>query len=676
MHKFSNDLIHESSPYLLEHSHNPVNWYPWGEKAFEIAKKENKPVIISIGYNACHWCHVMEHESYSDVDVAEYMNEYFVSVKVDREERPDVDQIYMSAVMLISGNGGWPLNAFVLPDGRPFYALTYCSKSQWLNLLEQIVSVYNGKYDDLVNQADNITNGIKSIDNFIITDNVQESNEYTNDDYDGIFKSWEQHIDFESGGFTGTPKFPLPVFWELLLQYYHLTGNTISLNAVIITLDKMLMGGINDHAGGGFARYSTDENWRVPHFEKMLYDNGQLISLYAHAYQITGYKHFAEIITETLDFIKNEMTHTGGGFYSSINADSEGEEGKFYTWTLNEFELIFNREDFILFSDYFNLEQKGNWENNRNILYIIEKKEAFALKNGINPEKFNQLYKLSRDKILNERNKRIRPTTDYKILTAWNAIMLKAFLDAYRALDDIQYLESAISNADFLERNMFMDDGMVMRNYTDGKITIPAFLDDYAFVAEAFIELYKVTFNIQWLVKARSVTDFTIQHFYDPVIKMFYYSSDNTKLLITRKVELQDNVISSSNSVTAKNLYYLGVYFNYPKYIKMSGDMIRQIKDNILTQGPYYANWAFLLGLLVHKPFEIAIIGDDSLLFNKQLQQNYLPDCIIMGGNEENLPFLEKKKIEGKTLIYICKNNTCYLTCENVEDALNFLNIN
>ena len=671
---YSNELIHASSPYLLEHAHNPVNWYPWEHNALVKAKAENKPLIISIGYNACHWCHVMEHETYSDLEVAEYMNRHFVSVKVDREERPDIDQVYMNAIMLISGNGGWPLNAFTLPDGRPFFAVTYCTKRQWLEILDRVITVYTTLYPDLLKQAESLTERIISFDNYVINQGSSSSGNFKSEEYINIFNNWASQIDYVNGGFSGAPKFPLPVAWEFLLQYYYKTKNTKALNAVEVTLDKMSLGGLYDHAGGGFARYSTDIYWKVPHFEKMLYDNGQLTSLYAHAYQITKNNQYADVVNETLEFIKRELTNSHGCFYSSLNADSEGEEGKYYVWTSKEIEDVFGEKEYKIFSDYFNIKESGNWEYNKNILFVNEKTEAFAKRYDISTESFRELLRSFKYKLLNIRHNRVKPTTDYKILTSWNSIMIKGYIDAYKALGHSLYLDEALKTAGHIQQNMTAPDGGLYRNYIDGRGTIPAFLDDYSLFAEACMELYQVTFNIHWLNLARSVTDYTIEHFYDVSGKMFFYTSDLSESLVARKMEIQDNVIPSSNSVTAKNLFLLGKYFNYHQYNELSTGMIMTMKDTVINGGPYFANWAYLAGLIFDNPFEIAIVGEKAGLLNRQLQQNYLPDCIIMGGDEENLPLLANKKFAGKTKIYICKGQTCFLTCEKVEEALAYIN--
>ncbi len=672
-YQFTNELINESSPYLLEHAHNPVNWYPWGNNALEKAKKENKPLIISIGYSSCHWCHVMERESYSDTAVANYMNKYFVAIKVDREERPDIDQIYMSAVMLISGSGGWPLNAFALPDGKPFYATTYLPKNNWLDLLKQVENLYQTQNEKLAVQAKNITDGINQTEaEFKSVDKIHN---FEIKNFINIFDKWQPVIDYQNGGFNGSPKFPLPVGWEFLLQYNYITKNEKALEAVTSTLNNIAMGGIYDQIGGGFARYSTDKFWKVPHFEKMLYDNGQLISLYSHAFQITKNSLYKAIIVETLNFINRELTNSNGGFYSSLNADSEGEEGKFYVWTYKEITEVLGIENAKIISAFYQVTTSGNWENGQNILYVKETKDSFAHKYGISENDFDKILIDSKEKLLKARNKRIRPSTDDKILTSWNALMLKGYIDAYNALGDENYINIAIKNATFLEINMIKD-SVLLRNYKDGKANIVGFLDDYALLAQSYIELYQVTFNIHWLSLAKKLTDYSINHFYDQNSGMFFYTSNQTESLIARKFEIPDNVIPSSNSVMAMNLFLLGEYFDDIKYTTLSETMLKCVLNEVYTGGAYYANWASLLGTFTVQPYEIAIMGKDALQKNLQMQQHYLPTAIFMGGNDENLPLLENKKISGITRIYVCKNKTCILPVEDVNVALNSLKEN
>ncbi|HKZ36763.1 MAG TPA: thioredoxin domain-containing protein, partial [Chryseolinea sp.] len=429
----SNRLANASSPYLKEHADNPVDWYEWGPEALKKAKDENKPLIISIGYSSCHWCHVMERESFMDTAVARVMNQNFVSIKIDREERPDIDQIYMNAAQLLSGNGGWPLNAFALPDGKPFYAATYFPKDQWLTLLQQIKSAFNNEHNNVVNQAESLTQAIQSSMDMT---NASKPSVSDPEAYSNIFLNWQSSIDFKLGGLVGAPKFPLPTVWEFLLQYHHFTGDKTALQAVNTTLYAMLKGGIYDHLGGGFARYTTDEHWRIPHFEKMLYDNGQLVSLYAHAYQVTQDSVYQDIVRKTLEFISREMTSPQGAFYSSINADSEGEEGKYYVWTKKEIQHVVDSGSARLFAAFYNVSDTGNWENGKNILYRKITIEEAAKRNRMSATQYLLKLEAAQATLLKIREQRIHPSTDKKILTAWNAIMLKGYLDAYFSLGD------------------------------------------------------------------------------------------------------------------------------------------------------------------------------------------------------------------------------------------------
>ena len=663
-----NRLAEASSPYLRQHADNPVNWFEWGPEALEKARKENKPVIISIGYAACHWCHVMEHESFMDSTVARIMNENFVSIKIDREERPDIDQIYMNAAQIITGSGGWPLNAFALPDGRPFYAGTYFPKDQWIQVLRQLAEVYKNEHEKVVQQAEAITQGIQAQE--VITLPADSSGNFTKEMYKGTFDNWQAFIDYKQGGYSRAPKFPLPVGWEFLLQYYSLTGNEKALEAVVITLDEMAKGGIYDQIGGGFARYSTDARWFAPHFEKMLYDNGQLISLYAHAYKVTKNPLYAEVIQETLEFIEREMTSPEGGFYSSLNADSEGEEGKFYVWTKEEIQQALNEKPAGLVGDYYQIKKPGNWEHGKNILYRKSTKEAFAENNGMTANEWDRLLSNAKEKLLKERGKRIRPSTDDKILTSWNALMMKGYIDAYLALGNEKYLKTALKNARFLEKNMIREDGRLWRNYKDGNTSINAFLDDYALLADAYIQLYQATFDVQWLNKARLIADYAIAHFRDAKSGMFFYTSDKSENLIARKMEITDNVIPASNSVMAHVLYRLGEYYYHQPYIQMSQSMLNQVADEVPKGGPYYANWASLMGMMTYGPFEIAIMGEEAVAKSHQMQQHYLPTALFMGGREENLPLLEYKGVEEGTLIYVCRNKACKLPVKEVKAAM------
>ncbi len=666
-HKYTNQLIHESSPYLLQHAHNPVNWYPWGQEALDKAKKENKLIVISIGYAACHWCHVMEHESFESEEVAEYMNKHFVCIKVDREERPDIDQVYMNAVQLITGSGGWPLNCIALPDGRPVYGGTYFPKAQWLDMLEQVSLFIEKNPGKAEEQARSLTEGIKSAE-AIYTNTAMA--EFTINDLNNIFATWKSDIDYTDGGHMRAPKFPLPVGYQFLLHYSYLTRNADALRAVTITLDKMADGGIYDQVGGGFARYSVDAYWKVPHFEKMLYDNAQLVSLYSAAYQQTKDPYYKEIVYETLGFIQRELTSEEGGFYSSLDADSEGVEGKFYVWTKSELQKVLGA-DADLIIEYYNVTEKGNWEHNVNILLKSDSDKNIARKYKITENELAKRVTAAKKLLLHEREKRIRPQLDDKILTSWNALMLKAYVDAYRVFGDKKYLEIALTNARFINTKIKSADGRLYRNYKNEKASINAFLDDYAFSASAFIALYQATFDEKWLLEARQITEYALSHFYDKNSGMFYYTSDLDPALIARKMEISDNVIPSSNSEMAKNLFLLGQYFYNEEYISMSKKMLSNVKQSALKSGAYYANWDILMAWFASEPYEVAIVGNDFETKRKEFDQHYLPDVFLSGGKTEgNLKLLENRLIKGQTTIYVCRNKVCKMPSKEVKVAL------
>ncbi|NOQ25683.1 MAG: DUF255 domain-containing protein [Bacteroidales bacterium] len=666
-HKYSNQLIHESSPYLLQHAHNPVNWYPWGKEALDKAKKENKLIIISIGYAACHWCHVMEHESFEDEEVAQYMNENFVAIKVDREERPDIDQIYMNAVQLIVGRGGWPLNCITLPDGRPIYGGTYFPKDQWLDMLLQVSNFVKQNPDKAEQQAISLTQGIQTGEPIYSN---SEKGDYTINDLNSIFNSWKRNIDYVNGGNRSAPKFPLPIGYQFLLHYNYLSHNADAIKAVLLTLNKMADGGIYDQIGGGFSRYSVDELWKVPHFEKMLYDNAQLVSLYSAAYQQSKNPYYKRVVKETLDFIERELMSDEGGFYSSLDADSEGEEGKFYIWTHQEMkEILGSNANLII--DYYSVTEKGNWENEHNILFKTKSDKKIASKYKITEKELSEKVLKAKKILLEERAKRVRPGLDDKILTSWNALMLKAYIDAYRAFDDNDYLKIALKNAEFINTKIKSTDNRLNRNYKDGKISINAFLDDYAFTIEAFIALYQATFNEKWLNEALDLLDYTMDHFYNKTTGMFYFTSDIDPALIARNTETMDNVIPSGNSQMAKNLFILGKYFYKDDLIQKSEKMLNNVKQDALKHGAYFANWDILMSWFASEPFEVAIVGNDAEIKRKELDQHYLPNVFLSGGKKEgNLTLLEGKLIKGQTTIYVCQNKVCNLPVKDTQLAM------
>ncbi len=666
-HAYTNELIHESSPYLLQHAHNPVHWYPWGEKALKKAKDEHKMLIISIGYAACHWCHVMEHESFEDTAVARLMNENFVAIKVDREERPDVDQVYMTAAQLITGSGGWPLNAIAMPDGRPFYAGTYYPKNDWIKMLEYFVDANKKNPSQLVKQAEEITKGIHSVENlsFKAADKT-----FTANDLDKQFDSMKTGIDFKKGGPNRAPKFPMPSNWEYLLQYNYFSKNEEALKAVSATLDNMAFGGIYDQLSGGFARYSTDANWHLPHFEKMLYDNAQLVSLYTHAYQLTKNTLYKKVVYETLTFINRELTSPEGGFYSSLDADSDGEEGKYYVWTKDEIDKLLGN-DAVIFTTYYGVTKTGNWEHGKNILLRNESDEAIAKRYNITVTDLQRKIAEAKEKLMKVRSYRIMPGLDDKILTSWNALMLKGYAQAYRAFGDETFLAAAIKNANFLLSNVISANQEINRNYKNGKSSINGLLDDYAFTASAFIELYQATFDEKWLTEANKITAYTLQHFSDSASGMFFYTHNQYSNLISRKMEVADNVIPSSNSEMAKNLFVLGQYFYNDDYISKARQMLVNVKDDLQKNIAYYSNWGLLEIAFVSPPFEVAIVGNQYNDMRQQIDAHYLPNVLLSGGRSEgSLPLLESKLVEGQTTIYVCQDKSCKKPVTEVSKAL------
>lgn len=667
-YKYTNKLIGESSPYLLQHAHNPVNWYPWGKEALDKAQRENKLIIVSIGYAACHWCHVMERESFEDEEVAKFMNDNFVAIKVDREERPDIDQVYMKAVQLISGRGGWPLNCIALPDGRPVYGGLYFPKERWIDMLTQVVDYIKENPDKAEQQAKAITQGVQSSE--VVYLNTEKA-EFTINDLNRIFAAWKSDIDYTNGGQGGGGrKFPLPASYQFLLHYHHLTRNADALGAVTITLNKMADGGIYDQIGGGFARYSTDEYWKVPHFEKMLYDNAQLVSLYSAAYQQAKDPRYKLIVSETLGFIQRELTSKEGGFYSSFDADSEGEEGRFYVWTKSELQKVLgSRADLII--DYYSVTEKGNWKDGQNILFrsVSDKEIADAYK--ITESELAKRVLKAKKILLKERTRRIRPGLDDKILTSWNALMLKAYLDAYRVFNNKKYLDIALKNAELIDTKIKSSDNRLSRNFKNGKASINAFLDDYAFTIGAFISLYQATFDEKWLKNAQQLAAYAIDHFYEEDNGMFYYTSDIDPALIARKIEVFDDVIPSPNSEMAKNLFILGQYFYNEDYIQKSKRMLSHVKKHAFEDGTYYANWDILMALVAGGSYEVAILGKGFEAKQKEFDKHYLPNVFISGGKSEGtLPLLENKLIKGQTTIYVCRNKACKSPVTEVEGAL------
>ena len=663
-----NGLINETSPYLLQHAYNPVNWQPWGNTALTVAQENDKLMIISIGYAACHWCHVMEKESFSDSAVAVLMNENFVSIKVDREERPDVDQVYMDAAMLMNGRGGWPLNVIALPDGKPVYAGTYFPKDNWVEVLDFFKKTYVDDRQKILDQAQQVTEGVATLD--LITFNDSE-NAFSRTDYSGYVDRILVNIDMRKGGRKGAPKFPTPIVFETLLEVAYHTKNEQALDAAVITADNVANGGIYDHLGGGFARYSTDANWKVPHFEKMLYDNAQLISLYSHLYQLTGNALYKQRVEETISFLNRDLRDDNGGYYSSLDADSEGEEGKFYIWQASEIEELLG-EDATVFSEVYQVKKSGNWENGNNILYLRNNDHSrTAQKLNVSAEEVNDIVTASRKNLFQERKKRVSPPLDDKILTAWNGMMISGLVDAYFAFGEQRYLEDALETGRFLVENQLRSDNGLNRSNKDGRSSINGFLDDYAFTIAAFIKLYEATFDESWLVQSDELLAYAKANFINPETKMFFYTSNADDPLITRKTEVADNVIPSSNSVMAHNLFRIGHYYYRDRDIEHAGQMLNNMMSSIDENPYYYANWVRLYAKMTYPFYEVAIVGESAVDHRNNLFNRYIPNALAIGGEDEgSLELLENKKVDGRTMIYVCENKTCRLPVDDPDKAL------
>ncbi|TNJ41917.1 thioredoxin domain-containing protein [Tamlana fucoidanivorans] len=675
-HQYTNKLIHETSPYLLQHAHNPVDWHAWNDKTLKKAKQEDKLMVISVGYSACHWCHVMEHESFEDSLVAQVMNEHFVNIKVDREERPDVDQTYMNALYLLNnGNGGWPLNIVALPDGRPIWGSTYLPKEQWMSALKQLSNLYKENPDKLLEQANNIQKGVESFDMIALN---TEAPVFEITDIENAVKKWSTRFDNQFGGLRSTQKFMMPNNYHFLLRYAHQNKDDDLLEFINLTLTKMAYGGIFDQVGGGFSRYSVDEKWHVPHFEKMLYDNAQLVSLYVDAYLLTKNNLYQQTVQETLAFVKSELTTQEGAFLASLDADSmnetgELEEGAYYIWTKEELQTLIT-QDFDLFSDYYNINNFGFWEKGHYVLIRKAHDEDLANKYHITQKELHETVKNWKLILKDARSKREKPRLDDKILTSWNGLMLKGYVDAYRVFNNTEYIETALKNAHFIKQKLIREDGGLNHTYKEGTSKINGYLEDYATVIDAFISLYEVTIDENWLNTANLLMQYTFNHFYDDARKMFYFTSNEDNALISRNIEYRDNVIPASNSIMAKNLFKLSHYFDNTDYTKTAETMLNNVKPEMQEYPSAYSNWYDLM-LTYAKPFyEVAIVGNDALNKINKLNKTYIPNKLIAGSTQENsMPLLENRYNPEKTLIYVCVNKACKLPVSEVDDAIKLI---
>lgn len=670
-----NALINETSPYLLQHAYNPVDWKAWNPESLKLAKDQNKLIIISVGYSACHWCHVMEEESFENDSVAKIMNDNFVNIKVDREERPDVDQVYMNAVQLMTGSGGWPLNCITLPDGRPVFGGTYFTKDQWSKILEDMSTLYREDPEKVIAYAEKLTEGVKNSDLITLKD---EFHQFDSKLLEEIKETWTLNLDLKNGGQKKAPKFPMPSNLNYLFRYGFQADNFELQKYVELSLTKMANGGIYDQVGGGFSRYSVDDRWHVPHFEKMLYDNAQLVSVYSNVYQKTKNPKFKEVAEETLKFVERELFSKEGAFYSSIDADSESEngeleEGLFYIWTKEELKSILGK-DFELFRSYYNINDTGKWEKGRYILCVTSSKQEFSKENGISINDLNKKISTWKSKLFEIRRSRKRPRTDDKVLTSWNALMLKAYINAYKAFGDKHYFDMALKNANFIKANQINDDGSLFHNYKNGVSTIEGFAEDYAHVISAYIELYQVSLDENWLQIANELMNYTIDHFFEEETGMFYFTSDKEVNLIARKVEVFDNVIPASNSILAHSLNKLSHYYSNTSYEEKAKQMLVNVFSDIEKSPSAYSNWLNLYLNYSNPYYEIAIAGDNAFEKLNEVYSNYLPNVLIAGAlNESQLPIMKGRYIEDNTYIYVCVNGACKLPVQDTNRAIDQL---
>ncbi|HRE75574.1 MAG TPA: thioredoxin domain-containing protein [Flavobacteriales bacterium] len=662
-----NRLSTESSPYLRQHAENPVDWFPWGEEAFSKAKAEGKLVLISIGYSSCHWCHVMEHETFSDVAAAEVMNRYFICIKVDREERPDIDQVYMNAVQLMSGQGGWPLNCFVMPDGRPVYGGTYFPRENWLKVLQHLNAIWKDEPEKVEDYAQRLTEGVQLSDLAIPEEG---SNTFSAAYADQVVQRWKNHFDSIEGGPNRAPKFPLPNNYEFLLRYAIYRNDDSVMKHVRLTLDKIALGGIYDQLGGGITRYSTDMIWKVPHFEKMLYDNAQIISLYSEAFRFTRDPLYLEIAERSIRFCIEEWSKPESGFYSALDADSEGEEGKYYVWKKDELQGLLG-EEYSWFSEYYNINYLGEWEHGNYILLRRERDDAFARKHKMDIDDFLQKKKKAHHLLMTVRKKRISPLLDDKILCSWNALMITALCDAWKCSGKNEYRDKAISTAHFILREMLKGDGGLYHCFHSGKAYVDGFLEDYAFCIEAFTRLFSITGDELWLAYADKWATYVLHYFSDENDILFYFTSSKSEALIARKTELSDNVIPASNSVMARSLHELGGIMGKIEYTHRANRMLQTVYSHMEAYGAGYSNWGMLLLDLLEEPKEVVVCGEDADTMALRILQDVPPHvrvyvCIA----ESDLPLFKNRFKTGQSLIYVCRNKSCNLPVQSPEEAL------
>jgi uncharacterized protein YyaL (SSP411 family) len=676
----ANRLTRETSPYLLQHKDNPVDWYPWGEEALEKARAEDKPVLLSVGYSACHWCHVMERESFEDEATAALMNEHFVNIKVDREERPDVDSIYMSAVQAMTRHGGWPMTVFMTPDGAPFYGGTYFppvpsrGMPSFQQVLLSLADAYTNRREEVLKSAENVREFLRESTTASIPKSEVSEGLLTH-----AANALVGQIDNRFGGFDGAPKFPQAMNLEVLLRHHKRTGDRATLSGVELTCRQMANGGIYDQLGGGFARYSVDEYWLVPHFEKMLYDNALLARLYLEAYEATGDGFYKRIAEETLGYVMRDMTDPEGGFYSAEDADSEGEEGKFYVWTPEEIERVLEPEDAKLAERFWDVTERGNFEG-KNILNVPRPPEAVAAEFGISTEELWRRIEAIRERLFAEREKRVRPGRDEKVLAAWNGLMLRAFALAASVTGREEYRRVAEKNASFLLEKLVAD-ARLRRSYKDGQARFNGYLEDYACVADGLLTLYEATFERRWLMEAASLADAILELFWEEAEGAFYDTAVDHEELVTRPRDVYDNATPSGSSVAVDVLLKLSVLLDREDYQERAETVLENLSGGIAQIPGAFGRLLSALDFYLSTPYEVAIIGDREAPGTKALLEtvysSYLPNKVVAGrseGDEEAMrlvPLLADRPMRGgEATAYVCINHACQSpTTEPVELA-------
>lgn len=676
-----NRLAQETSPYLLQHAHNPVDWYAWRPEAFERAKAEQKPILVSIGYSTCHWCHVMERESFEHEAVAALMNEHFINIKVDREERPDVDAVYMEACQLLTGSGGWPLNCFLTPDGKPFYAGTYYppkpafNRPSWTQLLQHLANIWANQRDTAIHQAERLLGNIQRNDAVFIQIPHAESPVTT--DPSALFHRISQQFDREDGGFGGAPKFPSSMAIQWLLHWHYFSANQDALEHALFSLEKMARGGIYDQIGGGFARYATDQAWLIPHFEKMLYDNALLVSVLSDAHQYTvghlpagASSQWSEIIEQTLAYIEREMTHPDGGFYAAQDADSEGVEGKFYVWDKSEIDAILGA-DAALFCDFYGVTDHGNWEG-KNILWRPFSYQDFAASQSMTVGELKALLHTCGEKLLQVRSKRIWPGLDHKILLDWNALMVSAYAAAFSALGKESYRQAAVKNLDYLGRHLRNPDGTWRHSVSQES----AFLDDYAFLIAAWIDVHQITFDPVYLDLARDGVSYVLDHFMDPETGLFFNTDVQQVDIVFRKKNLYDNATPSGNSTMVHNLQRLGLLLDQPEWREQAQKMLAAMRDTVEKYPRSFERWALAMLNETYPMHEIGIVGDNALEKALQIQKGFLPNKVlaVSGLPTEDQPLLKGKSGAEDALIYVCRDFACQKPVLSIDAFWNLVN--